>query len=173
MNETQFWSRVNALLDERLDPFEDREVQKYLRDSREALAQLERLTGRLGALEPMQTVPQKPRIAKIALLAAGITALVAVPKILDEPDATPISSDEVSQVESAQDATLRVPRYRLSVTEVGPQGSRSAVIEDGRITRAVSTEMTTESSDSRPDRIRLTVERISDNSPDSFTRRLP
>ena len=31
MNDSQFWSRVNELLDERQDPFEDRAVQDCLR----------------------------------------------------------------------------------------------------------------------------------------------
>ncbi len=171
MNEARFWSHVNELLDERLDPFEDRKVQEFLREARggEALAQLERLTGRIGQLGEVEPVSRAPRIAKVALLAAGITALVAVPLLLEEPNEASIPSSEVSQVESEPRPVLRVPRYRLSVTEFGPQGSRSAVIEDGRVTHSVSTETNTESSNSRSERIRLTVER----STDSSLRRLP
>lgn len=161
MNDKRFWNRVDELLDERLDPLEDRDVQVALREDPAKLVELERLTGRLARLDEAPIVASQFPIAKVALAAAGVVAVVSLSFMLSDSETEPERVLEISRLDAEPPSSLSLGRFRLSVTNSGLFGSRSSVVEDGRVSRTTFNE----GSNGQPNRIILTVE--------SSPRRLP
>ncbi len=163
MNETEFWNRVNELLDERADPLEDRGIQQCVRSSPSRLEALERLLGRVHKVEQLPGQPVlRSSWRKVAAVAAVLVGLLSLLPFLRNQNEVQPADDSLSSVQPTEaESPLRLYQFRLTVRDEGPRGSREIVVEDGRIARTHSLF----DANPRTDQTRITVE--------SSRRRLP
>ncbi len=129
-----FWERVNELLDARVDPLEDAQVQRELDCRPELLDELLALRGALGALDasrrPVRTFSRPAAASVVAAAAAAVLAVWAWRR--DTPAPSDTDAQVVAQVAAP---TALAPRFapippaallelRATFTLTSPSGER-------------------------------------------------
>ncbi len=83
----RFWERVNDILDQRGDPYEDRDIRSHLMDHPEDLEELASLCSRLERLERVVPAPVRKTVRPwLTLAAAGVVGFFLL--ILWDPDSS-------------------------------------------------------------------------------------
>ncbi len=138
----EFWRRVNELLDARLDPLEDAQVQRELERRPELLDELQTLRGALDELGASRlqlrtlTRPVAGPVTKLLVAAAAAAALVVWIARRDAPAPSDMDTQVAAQLAAARAAPPALaPRFapippaallelRATITLTSPSGER-------------------------------------------------
>jgi hypothetical protein len=121
----ELWTRVDELLDQRLDPLDDDGIVDQLANDPHALAEYVRLRSALERL-PVRSRWMRPALAGAVLL----TLVAAATFYLTRPDADPAQVVARALTVPATEVAAHVVAFRISVVETKP-GVRSTTTIDG------------------------------------------
>lgn len=124
----QFWERVNAVLDQRNDPFEDPDLQSYLMENPEEIEELTALCSGLDRLVSHLPAPAR-NVLPIWLTLVAASLVGALLWISWDPNPPPTREKEAANLQAG---IILEFNYKITVTT--PEGEETLVLHRDRWT---------------------------------------